>query len=207
MGQGNRGEGGGQARESETGWGHVEGRQVPMVECHCGGHDVIGHDTILETSGRLWLDLDQQVLCGSDLCQRLRQMSQQWSAVRACSVGVRAITDRITQIEPLLQQAHGEPIVDVPAVVQVDGMWLREHTHTETITRDTRQRKRKGKKVVVLVALWLWTDGSGKREILDWHVADGESTAAWEPCVHRLWERGVRPETELPAMIRDGCGE
>ncbi|TME03599.1 MAG: hypothetical protein E6I80_19250 [Chloroflexi bacterium] len=67
--------------------------------------------------------------------------------------------------------------------------------------------KRKGKKVVVLVALGLWTDGSGKREILDWQVADGESKAAWEPFVHRLWKRGLRPEKGLQAVIRDGCGE
>jgi putative transposase len=66
---------------------------------------------------------------------------------------------------------------------------------------------REGKKVVVLVALGLWTDGSGRREILDWQVADGESKAAWEPFVHRLWERGLRPETGLQAVIRDGCGE
>jgi len=62
-------------------------------------------------------------------------------------------------------------------------------------------------KVVLLVALGFWTDGSGKREILDWQIADGESKAAWDPFVHRLWERGVRPENGLQAVIRDGCGE
>jgi transposase-like protein len=98
----------------------------------------------------------------------------------------------------------------VPAVVQFDGIWLREQTQTETVKLDKRGRKRQqreGKKVVVLVALGLWTDGSGRREILDWQVADGESKAAWEPFVHRLWERGLRPETGLQAVIRDGCGE
>ena len=113
------------------------------------------------------------------------------------SVGLRTINERINQIEPLLQQARSEPITDVPAVVQFDGIWLRVQTQTETIKLDKRGRKRKkrkGKKVVVLVALGLWTDGSGKREILDWQVADGESKAAWEPFVHRLWERGLRPE-------------
>ena len=125
-------------------------------------------------------------------------------------MGLRTINERINQIEPLLQQAHATPITDVPAVVQCDGIWLRVQTQTDSIKVDTRQRKRKkrkGKKVVVLVALGLWTDGSGKREILDWQVADGESKAAWEPFVHRLWERGLRPERGLQAVIRDGCGE
>src|SRR3989449_2794321 len=173
-------------RDMETGWGHVEGLQVPMLECQCCGHDVICHFAILEKYRRFWLDLDQQVVFGSGLCQSLHHLSQQWSAALGSSVGLRTINERINQIEPLLQQAHSEPISDVPAVVQCDGIWLRVQTQTETIKLDKRQRQRKGKKVVVLVALGLWTDGSGKREILDWQVADGESKAAWEPDVASL---------------------
>ncbi len=60
---------------------------------------------------------------------------------------------------------------------------------------------------MLLVALGFWTDGSGKREIVDWQVADSESKAAWETLVNRLWERGLRPENGLQAVIRDGCGE
>jgi putative transposase len=197
-------------RALETGWGHVEGLQVPMLECQCCGHDVICTYTILEKYRRFWLDLAQQALFGSGLCQSLRQLSQQWSAVLGSSVSLRTINERINRIEPLLRQARSAPISDVPAVVQCDGIWLREQTQTETVKRDKRGRKRKkrkGKKVVLLVALGLWTDGSGKREILDWQVADGESKAAWEPFVHRLWERGLRPENGLQAVIRDGCGE
>jgi putative transposase len=166
--------------------------------------------TILEKYQRFWLDMDQQVLFGTGLCQSLRQLSQQWSAVLGSSVGLRTINERINQIEPLLRQARSTPISDVPAVVQFDGIWLRVQTQTGAFKVDKRQRKRKkrkGKKMVVLVALGLWADGSGKREILDWQVADGESKAAWEPFVHRLWERGLRPETGLQAVIRDGCGE
>jgi hypothetical protein len=173
-------------------------------------HDVICTDTILEKYRRFWLDMDQQVLFGSGLRQSLCYLSQQWSAVLLSSVGLRTINGRINQIEPLLEQARSTPIRDVPAVVQFDGIWLRVQSQTETIKVDKHQRKRKkrkGKKVVVLVALGLWTDGSGKRAILDWQVAGGESKAAWEPFVHRLWERGLRPETGLQAVIRDGCGE
>jgi Transposase, Mutator family len=197
-------------RSLETGWGHMEGLRVPMLECQRCGHDVICSYTILEKYRRFWLDLDQQVLFGSGLCQSLRQLSQQWSGVLGSSVGLRTLNERINQIEPLLQQGRSEPISQVPAVVQFDGIWLRVQTSTDTIKLDKRQRKRKkrsGKKVVLLVALGLWTDGSGKREILDWQVADAESKAAWEPFVHRLWERGLRPEKGLQAVIRDGCGE
>src|SRR5216683_7932607 len=120
-------------RALETGWGHVEGLRVPMVECQCCGHDVVCTYTILEKYRRFWLDLAQQVLFGSGLCHSLRQMSQQWSAVLLSSVGLRTINERINQIEPLRKLAHSEPIVDVPAVVQFDGIWLREQTQTDTI--------------------------------------------------------------------------
>ncbi len=190
-------------RSLETGWGQVEGFQVPMLECQRCGHDVICTYTILEKYRRFWLDVDQQVLFGSGLSQSLRHLSQAWSATLESSVGLRTINERINQIEPLLEQAHSDPITDVPAVVQCDGIWLGVQTQTDTI----KLHKRTGKKVVVLVALGLWTDGSGKREILDWQVANGEGKAAWETLVNRLWERGVRPENGLQAVIRDGCGE
>jgi Transposase, Mutator family len=197
-------------RSLETGWGQVEGLQVPMLECQRCGHDVVCTYTILEKYRRFWLDMDQRVLFGTGACQSLRQLSQEWSATLESSVGLRTINERINQIEALLQQAHTTSITDVPAVVQFDGIWLRVVTQTDAIKLDKRQRKRKkrkGKKVVLLVALGLWTDGSGKRESLDWQVADGESKAAWEPFVHRLWEHGLRPEKGLQAVIRDGGGE
>ena len=197
-------------RSLETGWGHIDGLQVPMLECQRCGHDVICSYTILEKYRRFWLDVDQQVLFGSGLCQSLRQLSQTWSATLGSSVGLRTINERINQLEPLQKLAHSDPITDVPALVQFDGIWLRELIQSEPIKLDKRGRKRHqrtGKKVVVLVALGLWADGSGKREILDWQVANGEGKAAWEMLVNRLWERGVQPEKGLQAVIRDGCGE
>ncbi len=125
-------------------------------------------------------------------------------------MGLRTINERINQIEPLLEQARQQRITAVPAVVQFDGIWLREQHQGETIKLDKRGRKRhqhSGKKVVLLVALGLWSDGSGKREILDWQVAAGEDKTSWETLVHRLWQRGLRPENGLQAVIRDGCGK
>lgn len=46
-------------RALETGWGHVEGLRVPMLECQCCGRDVICPYTILEKYGRFWLDTEQ----------------------------------------------------------------------------------------------------------------------------------------------------
>ncbi len=88
-----------------------------------------------------------------------------------------------------------------------DGIWTSQQTQQHSIHEDSRKRKRhrkSGKRMVVLVALDLWTDESGKRHILDGEVADQEEQAAWERLVQRLWERGVKLETGLQAIVRDG---
>jgi hypothetical protein len=52
-------------RDLETGWGHVQNLQVPMLECQRGPHDVVCEYAILEKGQRFWLDLDQEVLWSS----------------------------------------------------------------------------------------------------------------------------------------------
>lgn len=196
-------------RGLETGWGHLDDLQVPMLECgHCQ-HDVIAQFTILEKFQRFWLDVDQDVLFGSGLCQSLRDLSERWSAILGSSVGLRTLNERINQIEPLLQQAHREPITDVPAVVQFDGIWVTIQSQSQTIKLDKRQRRRhqrSGKQVVVLVALGFWNDGTGRREVLDWEIASSEEHTEWETLLNRLWQRGLRPENGLQMVVRDGSG-
>src|SRR5438874_9144058 len=139
-------------RNLETGWGHLEDLQVPMLECQHCQHDVICSFTILEKYQRFWLDLDQDVLFSSGLCQSLREISQRWSATVGGSVGLRTINERINQIEPLLLQAHREPLTDVPSVVQLDGIWLTIQDQTQKEKPDRRKRRRherKGQRVVV----------------------------------------------------------
>ena len=196
-------------RNLETGWGHLEDLQVPMLECQQCQHDVICSFSILEKYQRFWLDLDQDVLFSSGLCQSLREISQRWSAMVGGSVGLRTINERINQIEPLLLQAHREPITDVPTVVQLDGIWLTIQSQSEKEKPDRRKRRRKerkGQRVVVLVALGFWNDGSGRREIIDWEIAKSEEHTEWEKLLNRLWDRGVRPEQGLQMVVRDGSG-
>ena len=194
-------------RNLETGWGHLEDLQVPMLECQHCQHDVKCSFTILEKFQRFWLDLDQDVLFSSGLCQSLREISQRRSATVEGSVGLRTLNERINRLEPLAVQAHREPISDVPTVVQLNGIWLtiQGQTEKEKPDRGLRRRKeRKGKRVVVLVALGFWNDGSDRREILDWEIAKSEEHTEWEKLLNRLWERGVRLEQGLQMLVRDG---
>src|SRR5260370_41188864 len=104
-----------------------------MLECQRCGHDVVCTYSILEKYRRFWVDVDQRVLIGRGLCQSLRHLSQEWSATLGSSVGLRTINERINQIEPLLRQAHSDPITDVPAVDTFDGICLRVRTQSAPI--------------------------------------------------------------------------
>jgi hypothetical protein len=107
-------------RSLETGWGHLSGLRVPMVECQNCQHDVVVEWTILEKFKRYWLDLDQKVLFGTGLCQSLRQMSQEWSSVLGASVGLRTINERINKIQTLIEVERKKPLASVPSVIQLE---------------------------------------------------------------------------------------
>ncbi len=175
-------------RTLETGWGHLDSLRVPMGECQRCQHDVVAQFAIVDKYQRFWLDASQRAIFGSGLSRGLRQLSQEWAATVGARVGLRTINERINQLEARLAQVHRDPITDVPAVVQFDGIWLSLQTQQDDIREDSRQRKRhrtRGKRMVVLVALGLWTDGSGKRHILDWEIAEQEEQPAWERLVQR----------------------
>jgi putative transposase len=199
-------------RSLETAWGHLTGLRVPMLECQNCQHDVAVEWTIFEKFKRYWLDLDQKVLFGTGLCQSLRQMSQEWSSLLGSSVGLRTLNERITKIETLIEVERAKPLASVPSVIQLDGSWLSLQTQTDEngqtpIKLDRRGRKRHkrtGKRMVVLVALGLWSDGSGRREIVDWELAESESEVAWTKLLQRLWERGAKAENGVKVLVRDG---
>jgi len=67
-----------------------------------------------------------------------------------------------------------------------------------------RQMKKRADRVVI-VAIGIWTR-SGRREILDWHIASSESEDAYLHLLDRLYERGITVEAGLKLIVHDGCG-
>ena len=194
-------------RNLETGWGHLQGLRVPMLECQRCGHDVICVFSVLEKFQRFWIDVEQDALFCSGLGQSLRTITQRWSAQTESSVGLRALNERIHQVEPLIEQMRKQAIVPSPAVVQFDGIWVTIQREGEKIKQDSKKRHRKqrtGNKQVILVALAFWEDG--RREVLDWHIAPSEEHTHWEVLLNRLFQRGVQAEKGLKMIVRDGCG-
>jgi Transposase, Mutator family len=195
-------------RDLQTGWGHVRDLRVPMLECQNCHHDVICRFAVFEKNQRFWLDLDQDAILSSGLCQSLREISDRWGAILGGSVGLRTVNERINQIESLARAAHCQPIQDAPDVIQFDGIWMTIAGQNETVKYDTRNRarhERKGEQIVILVALGFWQHGE-RREVVDWQIAKSEGHEEWEVLLNRLYERGLTPENGLQAAIRDGGG-
>jgi hypothetical protein len=195
-------------RELQTGWGHVRDLRVPMLECQMCHHDVVCHFAIFEKNQRFWLDLDQDALLSTGLCQSLREIAERWGEILGGSVGLRTVNERINQIEISAQKSHKQVMNDIPDIIQLDGIYVTVQGQNETVQHDKRNRARhvrKGQKMVVLVALGFWQDEE-RREVVDWQIAKSEDHEEWETFLNRLYDRGVTPENGLQAVIRDGSG-
>ena len=194
-------------RTLETELGHIDHLRVPMLECQNCHHDVICQFSILEKFQRFWVDLQQDAFFSSGLGQSLRAIRNRWSGELEHPVGLRTINELINQVEPLVHCMREQHFPEAPTVVQCDGIWVTIQGQEEEIKLDKRKRKRRersGKKVVILVAMGFWPDG--RREILDWQLANSEDHTEWEPFLKRLKEREVNPEKGLKMIVRDGCG-
>jgi mutator family transposase len=194
-------------RTLETELGHLDQLRIPMLECQNCHHDVICQYSILEKFQRFWADLQQDAFFSSGLSQSLRAIKNRWSGELERSVGLRSINQLINQVEPLVHRMREQRFLEAPIVVQCDGIWVTIQGQEGAIKLDKRRRKRherSGKKVVILVALGFWPDG--RREILDWQLANSEDHAEWEVLLNRLKEREVNAEHGLKIIVRDGCG-
>ncbi len=63
-------------RSLETGWGHLDMLQVPMLECQRCQHDMVAQFAILQKYQRFWLDAPHRAIIGLGWSRSLRQLSQ-----------------------------------------------------------------------------------------------------------------------------------
>jgi transposase-like protein len=118
-------------------------------------------------------------------------------SLSACN---RLVWEVAAQVKALKSAAIEGP----PAVVLVDGMWVKIAYPTGEQRQDAQGRLRavKGKeKRVVLSALGLWDDGHW--EIVHWHIAKGANQAAWHHFLGELYRKGITEET-TKLVVSDG---
>ena len=94
----------------------------------------------------------------------------------------------------------------VPAVVMLDGIWLKVLLPSDEEYADKRGRRRKRyklRKFPLLVAYGV-DPISGQRWVLDWERGEDEDAASWQRLLERLLERGLHVERGLALFIHDG---
>jgi putative transposase len=108
-------------------------------------------------------------------------------------LGRRISAGTVSQVAKTLDAAvtafHRRPLKDRYPVLMLDGVVLARKTGLGAIRRP------------VLVALGLRPDG--KKEIIDYRLATGESAAAWEQFLTDLWRRGLTGQ-HLEMICVDG---
>lgn len=187
-------------RQLVTGYGVVR-YGLPRVICECGGSVDIPF-SIIEPYQRFGEDLTDQIERWSRLGLSLRQMQHEIGEQLATQVGLRKLNSVVNAV----RSPVGLTLSSVPPVVMLDGIWLTLLTDTDEVRQDASGRQRRVKaaqKVVVLVALGLYPQ-SGRWGILGWHVAEGETQAAWEMLLLSLEQRGVYRERGVALLIHDG---
>lgn len=100
--------------------------------------------------------------------------------------GVSEICKRLTKD---VTKWHNRPLKDEYEYIYLDGM-------VQGIKESVRNQK------TVLVAYGIRADG--KREVLDYTIEMGESTAAWSRLLQGLYDRGLTGKN-LKLVIHDGC--
>jgi transposase-like protein len=119
-------------------------------------------------------------------------------------VSLSACNRLVGEVDAQVQTLKNATITVPPAVVIVDGMWVHIAYPTGEYREDAQGRRRaikRKEKRVVLTALGLWDDGHW--EVLHWHIAPGETQAAWQHFLGELYRKGVTEET-TPLVVSDG---
>ncbi len=178
---------------------------VPRLSCVCGGM-VDFESAHLEPYGRLWFDLEERGRELAGLCLSLRDSVEVLAWRNSQPISITTLNQRVLQTADLAQAFHRGAFEQVPAVVMLDGIWLKVlvATDEEYVDKLGRHRKRyKRRKFPLLVAYGV-DPVTGKRWVLDWERGEQEDQASWQRLLERLLERGLHADRGLKLFVHDG---
>jgi len=183
-------------------WGKIA---VPRLSCVCGGmvDFELAH---LVPYGRLWFDLEERARELAGLCVSLRDAVEVLAWRNGQPISIATANRLVNQTAVLAKAFHVGRLESVPAVVMLDGIWLKvlEPTGEEYTDKKGRRRQRlKGRKFPLLVAYGV-DPVSGERWLLDWERGRAEDEESWRKLLDRLLERGLCAERGLALFIHDG---
>lgn len=183
-------------------WGQI---QVPRISCVCGG--MVDFEFVhLVPYGRLWFDLEERARELAGLCLSLRDAVQVLAWGNGQPVSIGTLNRLVNRAGELAKAFRSDPLERIPAVVMLDGIWLKllEPTGEKYTDKKGRHRERlKMRKFPLLVAYGV-DPVSKERWILDWEQGREEDLESWRNLLMRLQRRGLSAKAGLRLFVHDG---
>jgi putative transposase len=156
-------------RSLMTELGDVE-LSVPRTRLYCPTEVVRGY-------ARRAPEIDRMILAGFVLGLSTRKLGEVLSPLLGRPVSPATVSRVAERLDAAVAAFHARPLADCYTTLMLDGVVLARKTGAGAVRRPA------------LVALGLRKDG--KKEIIDFRLAQGESAAEWERFLDDLYKRGL----------------
>ena len=148
--------------------------------------------SVLETYARRERSVDRLILAAFVLGLSTRKVGEALQALLGERVSATTVSRVAQQLDVAVAAFHRRPLANRYRALLFDGVVLGARSGRGVVRRP------------VLVALGITNEG--KKEILDFVVARGESQAAWEAFLNDLYRRGLTGEGAALAVCDGGAG-
>lgn len=194
-------------RQLQTTLGTIKDIRVPMVRCVGCGAAANVEFAALRKHKQMWIDVDLAVLFSYGAEEGFRHIAEDVGQQLGWPLSASTVQARVHEFVSALEQWRQRPIADPPDVVMLDGIWFTVVECTDAYTTDRSGRRRpvpKQVKRVAIIALGLWSE-SGRKEIIDFELADSEDESSCVRLLERLHLRGAT-DGQVKLLVSDGAG-
>ena len=144
---------------------------------------------VLKSYARRAPEIDRAILAGFVLGLSTRKVGEVLTALLGRKLSASTVSRVAKTLDGAVAAFHERPLANRYKALMLDGVVLARRTGAGALKRP------------VLVALGIREDG--KKEVIDFRLAAGESAAQWERFLTDLWHRGLTGEG-LEMMCADG---
>jgi len=178
---------------------------VPRVSCVCGG--MVDFEFLdLVPYGRTWFNVEERARELAGICVSLRDGVQVLAWGNKQPLAIASVSKMVNETARLAEAFHAGPLGRVPAVVMLDGVWLKLlcPTGEEYTDKKGRRRQRVKKRKFPLLVAYGVDPVAGERWLLDWERGRDEDEESWRKLLERLLKRGLDSERGLELVAHDG---
>jgi transposase-like protein len=178
---------------------------VPRLRCACGGTVDLSFSVFVPYQ-RVSMELAERLREAVALGLVLRQVGMLTAPANGGPLAKSTINGHVLEVSRLVDAFHKAPLEQVPAVVLLDGIWVKvmKPTGERFVDAAGRDRPRVQRKKIGLLVAYGVNPATGEWWVLDWEQAAQEDQASWERLLERLRQRGLTAEKGLRLIVSDG---